>query len=357
MVTLNLRVMLNMAVDNERPMVSVIVPVRNGVGVIEACLLAMTEQTYPSDRLEVVVVDDESTDNTRDYVEEVAQNWLADGNRPALKLVPQKWAGAGAARNRGVQESSGSVVVFTDADCEPLEYWVESIIVPFEDPGVGAVAGGYLTRQKSIVARLAQAEFEERYRFLDKHATVDIAFTHSAAVRREIFLESGGFDERMPNNADDLELSYRLAVNGCRIVYVADAQVYHRHPATLGDYVSKKFGRGYWRTLVFKRYPKKLIRDSYTPGGLKLQIFLVGLGFACLVAGAIGPGWLAGVGAVALVAALVMGFPFAARLKGSLSMRVFAPVFLIVQATAIGLGVLTATFATIEQYGKGGKRL
>jgi cellulose synthase/poly-beta-1,6-N-acetylglucosamine synthase-like glycosyltransferase len=346
-----------MAVEKEQPMVSVIVPVRNGVGVIEDCLRAMTEQTYPSDRLEVIVVDDESTDNTREYVEEVARQWRAAGNRPVLKLVPQQWAGAGAARNRGVQESTGSVVVFTDADCEPLEYWVEAIMAPFEDPGVGAVAGGYLTRQKSIVARMAQAEFEERYRFLDKHATIDIAFTHSAAVRRDIFLESGGFDERMPNNADDLELSYRLAVNGCRIVYAADAQVYHRHPATLGDYISKKFGRGYWRTLVFKRYPKKLIKDSYTPGGLKLQILLVGLGIACLAAGVIGPSWLAAIGAIALIAALGMGLPFAARLKGSLSMRLFAPVFLIVQAAAIGLGVLSATFATIEQYGKGGKRL
>lgn len=337
-------------------MVSVIVPVRNGIGVIEDCLRAMTEQSYPSDRLEVVVVDDESTDNTREYVEEIAQQWLAEGSRPALKLVAQKWAGAGAARNLGVQESAGSVVLFTDADCEPLAHWVEAIMAPLEDPGVGAVAGGYLTRQKSIVARMAQAEFEERYRFLDTHATIDVAFTHSAAVRREMFLESGGFDERMPNNADDLELSYRLAVNGCRIVYAADAQVYHRHPATLGDYISKKYGRGYWRTLVFKRYPEKLIRDSYTPGGLKLQIFLVGSGLACLAAAVIGPGWLAGIGALALFAALAMGIPFAARLKGSLSMRLIAPVFLIVQAAAIGLGVVSATFATIEQYGKGGKR-
>ena len=260
MVNPNLRAKREMAAEKEHPMVSVIVPVRDGVGVIEDCLRAMTEQTYPSDRLEVVVVDDESRDNTREYVEDVAQQWLTEGNRPTLKIVPQEWAGAGAARNRGVQESAGSVVLFTDADCEPLEHWVEAIIAPFEDPGVGAVAGGYLTRQKSIVARMAQAEFEERYRFLDKHATIDIAFTHSAAVRRDIFLESGGFDERMPNNADDLELSYRLAVSAGRIVDAADAQIYSRHPETSGDYISNKFGIGYWCHLVFKQYPNRLIR-------------------------------------------------------------------------------------------------
>ena len=81
------------------------------------------------------------------------------------------------------------------------------------------MAGGYLTKQTSLVAQLAQAEFEDRYRFFSQHTSVDAAFTHSAAFRREIFLHIAGFDERMPNNGDDLELSYRLILSGYQILF------------------------------------------------------------------------------------------------------------------------------------------
>ena len=64
----------------------------------------------------------------------------------------------------------------------------------------------------------------------------------------------------MPNNADNLKLSYRLAVSAGRIVDAADAQIYSRHPETSGDYISNKFGIGYWCHLVFKQYPNRLIR-------------------------------------------------------------------------------------------------
>ncbi|MDO9316076.1 MAG: glycosyltransferase [Burkholderiaceae bacterium] len=339
-----------------QPTVTVVVPVRNGTGVLPLCLEAMKTQTYPADRFEVIVIDDESTDGTAKMVEDMAEQWVAEGVKTRLRLIRKPWGGAGAARNRGVEEGSGQVVLFTDADCEPVSNWIEEMMKPLEDPTVQAVAGGYLTKQASSVARLAQAEFEDRYRYVAKHKYVDIAFTHSAAVRREAFIDAKGFDERIPNNADDLELSYRLAVAGHPIVFAPKGLVYHQHPATWVDYIKKKIGRGYWRTLVFKRYPQKLAADSYTPQTLKLQILLVGLAVLFSVGGFFLSAQLWWLAALALAVTVGTTLPFAFRMNGPLHLKLLAPVFLVVQAGAIGYGAFRGMFGRIEHYEIGGRR-
>lgn len=339
-----------------QPTVTVVVPVRNGMKVLPLCLNAMKTQTYPAELFEVIVIDDESTDNTAAMVEEMANQWTASGVKTRLRLIRKPWGGAGAARNRGVEEGWGDVVLFTDADCEPVSSWIEEMMKPLEDPRVQAVAGGYLTKQTSSVARLAQAEFEDRYRFVAKHKYVDIAFTHSAAVRRPAFIDSKGFDERIPNNADDLELSYRLAVAGHRIVFAPKGLVYHQHPATWGDYIKKKMGRGYWRTLVFKRYPEKLAADSYTPQTLKLQILLVGLTALLAAGGLLLSSQLWWVAALLLAVTVGTTLPFVSRMNTPLQLKLLAPLFLVVQAGAIGFGTFRGLFGRIEHYEIGGRR-
>ena len=323
---------------------------------MQLCLDALKRQSYPPELLEIIVVDDESTDDTAHLVESIAESWNQDPTAPGLRLIRQSWRGAGAARNRGAQVASGSVLLFTDADCEPTVDWVSEMMLPFQDPDVAVVAGGYLTRQESPIAKLAQAEFEERYRFVSKHHYIDIAFTHSAAFRKELFITAGGFDERMPNNADDLELSYRIAMAGHRIVFAPKGLVYHQHPAAIWDYLRKKFGRGYWRTVVFKQYPGKLVRDSYTPFLLKFQILLAGAAGAILAMSIFGFDRLLPLAVTLLLILLATGLPFAFRLRGSALIKFMAPFFLAAHAFAIGTGVLFGAFDNIEHYETGGRR-
>lgn len=339
------------------PIVSVIVPVHNGMSVLPTCLKALQQQDYPPEAWEVIVVDDGSTDETCALVESTAVNWTEQGNCPVLRLIRQEWCGAGAARNRGVDAAQAAIILFTDADCEPLPNWICALLEPFEDPHIAAVAGGYLTKQTSLVAQLAQAEFEDRYRFFSQHTSVDAAFTHSAAFRREIFLHIAGFDERMPNNGDDLELSYRLILSGYQILFAPKGRVFHLHPETLAAYVRKKFGRGFWRTLIAKRYPDKLIRDSYTPPLLKLQILLAGFTSVCLLAAPIvHPTWLGMLGLGGLAVLLMTTLPFVCCLRGPFTLRLAAPIFLLARAAAIGAGILYGLRGQIEHYQTGGRR-
>jgi cellulose synthase/poly-beta-1,6-N-acetylglucosamine synthase-like glycosyltransferase len=207
----------------------------------------------------------------------------------------------------------GSIVLFTDADCVPTSPWIESMTAPFADPEIAAVKGSYRTRQQALVARFAQQEFEDRYDMLLKHSHIDMVDSYSAAFRKEVFMAAGGFDESFPKaNNEDTELSYRLAASGCKMVFKPSAIVYHRHPATLSRYLRVKFWRGYWRMIVYRRYPQKAVADSYTPNVLKIQTMLMALSFFILpISFAIHSvfQWLLGLWAGVLISAM----PFAVK--------------------------------------------
>lgn len=242
-------------------MISVIIPAYNARATIGVALEALLRQTIPRDAFEVIVVDDGSTDGT-----------AAVAAPHADRVIVQEHAGPAAARNRGAYDARGDILVFTDGDCEPEPRWLERLTAPLEDPGVVAVKGAYRTRQRGIVARFAQAEFEERYRRLRGYDQIDFVDTYSAAIRADAFRAVGGFDIRFPKaNNEDVDLSYKLAARGARMVFAPDALVYHRHPEKIGRYLRTKFLRAYWRAMVYRRHPAKLLADSYTPQLLKLQ--------------------------------------------------------------------------------------
>jgi GT2 family glycosyltransferase len=105
-----------------------------------------------------------------------------------------------------------------------------------------------------------------------------MVFSYSAAFKKNVFTTAGGFDESFPKaNNEDTELSYRLAAAGCKMVFNPDAVVYHTHPSTLAKYLKIKFWRGYWRLIVYRRYPQKALKDSYTPNVLKIQTLLLAI--------------------------------------------------------------------------------
>ena len=248
---------------------SVVVPAYNSERTLGFCLEALSHQTIPRERYEVIVVDDGSSDLTSKIARQFDVRYMFQKNR-----------GPASARNLGADAAAGSLILFTDSDCVPCPDWLEEMVRPFMDLNVIAVKGGYKTRQTEIVARFAQMEFEDRYDMLKKNACIDMIDTYSAAFRKEVFKRMGGFDGRFPKaNNEDTELSYRLAAAGCKMVFNPKAIVFHTHPSTLAKYLKIKFWRGYWRMVVYRRYPQKALKDSYTPNVLKIQTMLMALSF------------------------------------------------------------------------------
>lgn len=190
-------------------------------------------------------------------------------------LVKGPRSGPAAARNRGWRSSDASLILFTDADCVPEPGWAQAMIV-----GLGgefdAVKGVYSAGGPSLIQRLAQVEFEERYRIMGKRRSVFLADTYSAGFTRERLEELDGFDESFPlPEHEDVDLSWRLVRLGGRIRFAPDARVSHTHRASWSGYFSLKVRRGRWRVMLLKGFPEMTISDGYTPQNLKLQILFL----------------------------------------------------------------------------------
>ena len=247
------------------PKVTVIVPVYNGERSVGRCLRALVGQRLKCP-YEIVLVDDGSIDGTARRAGEF---------EPEVRVVRQAHAGAGAARNRGSGEAQGSIILFTDVDCEPTPGWAETLVEAIES-GADGVKGTYRTRQRNMVARWVQAEYESKYRRMVGLEKIDFIDTYSAGYRREVLEAVGGFDEKLAVD-EDQELSFRLAERGYRLAFVPQAVVYHTHVSTVREYVRRKFRIGYWKVLVAARHPARIVSDSHTPQSIKAQMGLFGL--------------------------------------------------------------------------------
>jgi cellulose synthase/poly-beta-1,6-N-acetylglucosamine synthase-like glycosyltransferase len=247
-------------------MLSVIVPAYNEAKNITNCLKSLSNQTYPQEQYEIIVVDDGSTDQTPTLVQ----------NFPGIRLIRQENQGPAAARNRGVQQARGEIVIFTDADCIPLPDWIAEMVRPFQqNPEIVAVKGAYETRQRGWTPRFVQLEFEDKYDKLKKQRFIDFIDTYAAAYRRQIFLQAGGFslDFHLPS-AEDAELGFRIANKGYKMVFNPQARVIHLHPQSPQSYLRKKYLFAYWRLFAALKNPNKIAGDSYTPQLMKLQLLL-----------------------------------------------------------------------------------
>ncbi|MCU1225272.1 MAG: glycosyl transferase [Edaphobacter sp.] len=309
---------------------SIIIPTFNGALRIGYCLDALTAQIVGRDDVEILVVNDGSTDNIGDVVRRY----------PAVRLITQANAGPAAARNRGAAEAQGTILLFTDDDCVPMPDWLDAMLSPFNDPSVVGAKGIYRTRQKGLAARFVQIEYEDKYRLMTSLDSIDFIDTYSAAFLREHFLAMNGYDTSFPVAcAEDIELSYRMSARGWKMKFVPTAIVYHTHPDSLSLYLKKKYKFAFWRVLAVRKNPSKGVKDSHTPQIMKLQLLfapalLLAVAFDLARRSAVPLSWFV------LAGFLFSTLPFALRVvRKDPIIGVLSPVLLGARACAQVLGV------------------
>ncbi len=314
--------------------VSVVVPAYNAAATLPACLRALRQQTHMPD--EIIVVDDGSTDTTPD---------IAKGHGVGLLSTRGK-SGPAIARNLGALSARSDIVAFTDADCEPAPDWLEELIRPFnaidgQRSSVVGVKGAYLTRQHALVARFVQQEYAHKYQRMARLKQIDFIDTYSAAYRSDIFRDNGGFETAFPvPSVEDQEFSFRLARKGYRMVFAPLARVYHQHDASMAEYITRKFGIGYWKAFMLRWLPEKAFSDTHTPASQRWQIACLGATLLFCVCGFVWPvAWTLAM--VCLVIGFATSIPLLMQIARNDPAVVFiAPCVVLIRAMALAGGLI-----------------
>lgn len=233
-------------------------PCLNEARFIEGCLRSVRAQTYPADRVEILVADGGSTDGTRDVLARLA------AEDPRLRVIdnPQRIQSAGL--NRIIRASKGSVVVRMDVHAEYAPDYVERCVDALARTGADNVGGAQRcaarTRfQQAVCAALGSplGMGGAAYRDPSREGYVDTVFL--GAFRRDVFDRIGLYDEGALTN-EDAEMNQRLVQSGGRIYLSRDIHVRYfpreSFPALARQYYRYGFGRA--RTLLKHRRVLKL---------------------------------------------------------------------------------------------------
>ncbi|MQY02891.1 glycosyltransferase family 2 protein [Actinomadura macrotermitis] len=249
---------------------TVVVCSLNGSGRIGRPLEALERQTARA-ALEILVVDDGSTDGTGDVARARGLRVVAHPHNKGLS----------AARNTGMQHASAPVVAFIDDDCEPAPRWAELLLTGYagDVTGVGGpvvpITGtGFMSRYVERNNRHEPLELElttsqalpyRLYLYLRRQWTTpppkprrDVySFTGgNMSFRRDALLEVGGFDERFRFGSEEEDLSRRLRRAGrTRLVFEPEAWLSHRFEPTLRNVLRRNIAYGKGNALQYRKWP------------------------------------------------------------------------------------------------------
>ena len=210
--------------------VSVVMPSYNRGETLLRVLTAFETQTLPHDRFEVFVVDDGSTDDTLDRLAAYR------GRCPyTLTLLQQANRGPAAARNAGLRQAGGDIVIFVDDDCIPTPSLLAEHVASHEVEGL-AVIGRITWRPDLPITPFMRYIEADMFAYFNITVPFDAPFacfyTGNASVHRGSALAVGGFDEDFPRAMhEDIDFAYRLRRQGVRIVFNPHALVLHDRTA------------------------------------------------------------------------------------------------------------------------------
>lgn len=224
------------------PSVSVIIPVYNGAATIASCLQAVLGQGIGRPDLDVIVVDDGSTDATADVVRSF----------PVRLLRHEANRGSTAARNTGCRAAQGEWIAFTDSDCVPSRPWLRTLFRAVENSPEPDAVTGAAGRIMGFPSEAPAARFARLTGHLDTerqlaHPTFPYAYMGNVMYRRAAIEAAGAFDETMRVYATP-DFHHRvMAAFGGRMLFEPRALVLHRHPETWRRYwrQQKGYGSGY----------------------------------------------------------------------------------------------------------------
>ena len=234
------------------PFISVIIPNHNGEKTIGRCLDAAFGSNY--NNFDVIVVDDCSWDSSISIIEKY----------PCRLIRLSEHGGASKARNTGAKNSTGEVLFFIDGDCLLQSDSLAKAAAAYQDAGPGIIIGGTYTllpydQQFFSIFQSIYIHYSETKNLLNP----DYVATHAMLMAKDLFQESGGFNENFMPILEDVEFSHRLKKRGVPLRMAPEIQVQHIFNFTLAKSMRNGIRKSkYWSIYSIKN--RDLLSDSGT---------------------------------------------------------------------------------------------
>jgi GT2 family glycosyltransferase len=242
--------------------VTFIVPVFNGRAWITDALDAISREVVGL-RHEIIVVDDGSTDGSRELLDGIA-------SEKRIVLLDGPRLGAAAAINCGLAAAMHAIVCQVDQDVIVQTGWLTALIETLRNPEVAAAQGVYIApEQSSVMQRVAALDLRQRYQRVGNQP-LDHVCTGNTAYRRDALRSIGGFREGLGYGYDN-DASYRLVKAGYRLALCEGARAIHYWPATFRRFLRTQYGLGYGRLDLVRLHPARFRGDRISDWRMMLH--------------------------------------------------------------------------------------
>ena len=232
----------------------------NNKEVLNTVLLRLSKQTYPTDRFEVIISDDGSSDGLPEMVEEMSHELPY-----SLRMLRHEHMGPANAHNRGIEAAAADIVIMLAADILATPQLVEEQLRTHrQHPANNVVVSGGLVQSPELPDTVFQKSWNKLVNRLFSDEKSDLQhgnfFVSNLSFKKDFMLSHGMFKDWPPAAQEDIELGYRLQQHGMVLIRNNSALGYHHHPATLESVAMRSYTEGYNWYFFERNVPEKWVR-------------------------------------------------------------------------------------------------
>ncbi len=270
--------------DPDLPRVSVVIPVRNEETFIGHNLAAVLAQDYPSDRLEILVADGQSTDRTRDIIKQVAERVAHDGSGSRVVLVdnPQRIMPTGT--NEAIRQSTGDVIVLMGGHAKMPSNYLRACVTTLIERQADAASGAVESVGTGLVGEAIAAAMSSPFgignsgfRTATSGEPFEVDTIPFGAYRRTVFERIGLFNPNMVRH-QDYEFNYRVRMSGGRMLLIPGLRATYHVRSTITALWKQYWPNGIWKGRFLRRFPQSLRMRHLVPSLFSLALLLTAIG-------------------------------------------------------------------------------
>jgi mycofactocin system glycosyltransferase len=237
------------------PYVSIVIPTYNRAKELERCLRSLFSLDYPC--LEIIVVDDASTDETSRTLQRMAQEAAAHGLEMRV-VCHEKQQGVGISRNTGTEATQHDLIAYIDSDCVASPDWLKELVPAFQDMRIAAVGGmirayerkTLLGRYEDVRSSLFMGMQPQQVRL---QGPITYLPTANMVMRRTVWQQLAGFAPL--TQGEDVDFCRRLLMSGASMHYLPQGVVYHDYRTTLGAFLRIRAAYASAEAPLLQRHP------------------------------------------------------------------------------------------------------